>query len=258
MTQPLTLAGTPPTQPTHAVPKSYVDDQVVPIGTIWMFAGQNVPSGWAVCDGSTKTTTDPAYAGLFSVIGYTYGGSGTSFVLPNLKGRFPIGRDPGDAAFDVLNDKGGSKDQTIILPHQHNTPGASVGVGNHNHYAAHRHGMSHQHSVPFRQGYAVNSGGQPGMTNAIYTPSGTPLAFISRATAIWTGEAEGGPDQVSGLSPSTTDWDDMEANSHYTGNSGGHTVTVPGGTTSGGPSGNGAGANLPPYITLNFIIRIGL
>ena len=32
-----------------------------------------------------------AFASLFAVIGYRYGGGGTSFNLPSLIGRFPLG-----------------------------------------------------------------------------------------------------------------------------------------------------------------------
>lgn len=55
----------------------------VPIGTIIPFAGNSVPQGYLLCDGSAISRTD--YASLFAVIGTIYGaGDGNStFNLPN-------------------------------------------------------------------------------------------------------------------------------------------------------------------------------
>ena len=56
---------------------------VVPTGVKLSYAGafDNIPSGYLLCDGSGKSTTK--YAGLFAVIGYTYGGAGDTFNLPD-------------------------------------------------------------------------------------------------------------------------------------------------------------------------------
>ena len=63
----------------------------VPAGTMQMFAGNTIPAGWLLCDGSAVSRTD--YAKLFSAIGTIYGeGDGsTTFALPNLVGRFVEG-----------------------------------------------------------------------------------------------------------------------------------------------------------------------
>lgn len=59
----------------------------VPAGTMQMFAGNTIPAGWLLCDGSAVSRTD--YAKLFSAIGTIYGaGNGsTTFALPNLIDR---------------------------------------------------------------------------------------------------------------------------------------------------------------------------
>ena len=59
----------------------------LPAGTMQMFAGNTIPAGWLLCDGSAVSRTD--YAKLFSAIGTTYGeGDGsTTFALPNLIDR---------------------------------------------------------------------------------------------------------------------------------------------------------------------------
>lgn len=63
----------------------------VPAGTVQMFAGNTIPAGWLLCDGSAISRTD--YAKLFSAIGTTWGaGDGsTTFNLPNSIGRFAEG-----------------------------------------------------------------------------------------------------------------------------------------------------------------------
>ena len=59
-----------------------------PTGTIIAFAGNTLPKGYLLCDGSKVSRT--TYKKLFDVIGTTYGaGDGkTTFTLPNLIGRF--------------------------------------------------------------------------------------------------------------------------------------------------------------------------
>lgn len=60
-----------------------------PTGLVTSFAGGTAPAGWLLCDASSVSTT--TYAALFALIGYTYGGSGASFNLPDLRGRIPVG-----------------------------------------------------------------------------------------------------------------------------------------------------------------------
>lgn len=56
-------------------------------GVVLPFAGSgtSIPAGWLLCDGSSYTTSQ--YARLFQVIGYTYGGSGSTFKVPNFVGK---------------------------------------------------------------------------------------------------------------------------------------------------------------------------
>ena len=67
--------------------------EVEPIGTIFAFAGNNIPKGYLPCNGSAISRT--TYADLFTVIGTTYGaGDGsTTFNLPNLTDKFIQGSD---------------------------------------------------------------------------------------------------------------------------------------------------------------------
>lgn len=63
----------------------------VPAGAVMSFATATAPAGWVACDGSFLNNLNPLYANLFNAIGYTFGGSGTNFKLPDLRGMFVRG-----------------------------------------------------------------------------------------------------------------------------------------------------------------------
>jgi microcystin-dependent protein len=64
------------------------------VGEIKLFAGNFAPLGWLFCDGSLLPISENET--LFQLIGTTYGGDGQStFALPDLRGRVPIGRGTG-------------------------------------------------------------------------------------------------------------------------------------------------------------------
>ena len=86
-------------------------------GMVQMFAGSTAPTGWLMCDGSAVSRT--TYATLFSVIGTTWGsGDGsTTFNLPDLRGRAPVGAGTGSGlTARSLAAKGGSQN---IQAHTH-------------------------------------------------------------------------------------------------------------------------------------------
>lgn len=59
-----------------------------PPGSIIPITSENIPDGWLSCNGASYSVTD--FARLYSVIGYTYGGSGLTFKVPNFFGRIAI------------------------------------------------------------------------------------------------------------------------------------------------------------------------
>lgn len=64
------------------------------IGEIRIFAGNFAPVGWLLCDGHLRNIKD--YLELFSLIGTTYGGDGsTTFAMPNLASRVAVGMGQG-------------------------------------------------------------------------------------------------------------------------------------------------------------------
>lgn len=87
------------------------------VGSITLYGGASLPLGYLYADGSAVSRTD--YADLFAIIGTAFGvGNGsTTFNLPDLRGRTPVGLDNmdnpvgtggGDAGrLDVANTLGG-------------------------------------------------------------------------------------------------------------------------------------------------------
>lgn len=66
---------------------------LVPTGGLIPFAGSAATEGYLLCDGSGYEISK--YAGLYAVIGFTYGGSVTTFKVPDLRGRVPVGAGTG-------------------------------------------------------------------------------------------------------------------------------------------------------------------
>jgi microcystin-dependent protein len=63
----------------------------IPPSVIFPYGGTAAPTGFLFCDGSSYGTA--TYPTLFNTIGYTYGGSGTAFSIPDLRGRVGAGKD---------------------------------------------------------------------------------------------------------------------------------------------------------------------
>jgi len=85
---------------------NYLDvPNISPIGSIMIWPGATdtwPTANWRQCNGSGLSTS--TYSDLFNIIGYTYGGSGATFNLPDLQNRFVAGA--GDSY--SLNDIGGA------------------------------------------------------------------------------------------------------------------------------------------------------
>lgn len=83
------------------------------IGQITMFGGNFAPRGYALCDGQLLSIAQ--YSALFSLIGTTYGGNGTTnFALPNLQSRLTnhMGRGPGLSLY-ALGQSAGTPQVTL-------------------------------------------------------------------------------------------------------------------------------------------------
>ncbi len=97
-----------------------------------MFAGNYAPEAWAFCDGSMLSVN--TYTALFSVIGTKYGGDGVStFALPDLRGRIPLGVGTGlNLTPRLLGNSGGTETVTLTtaeLPAHTHPFSASTAAG---------------------------------------------------------------------------------------------------------------------------------
>jgi microcystin-dependent protein len=215
-------AGTAPAGLFKQSRDTFIGDLGVPIGTILPFAGTTAPLGYLLCDGSEVERVK--FAELFNVIGVTYNGltplnGVNTFRLPDLRGRFALGRDNMDNGGTVPSPAG---------------PFIDAGGGN----------------IDRVSGVAADTLGQgAGQGSVVLTRENLPehthslrngdrqYFTISVDTAV-------NPPAVTGLGPTAI------GQAQYLNNSG--PVTKPEGTTVGNPVGI-----MNPYLTLNYIIRSG-
>lgn len=155
----------------------------VPAGIIEPFAGSTVPAGYLLCDGTAVSRT--VYATLYAVIGDTFGaGDGeTTFNLPDLSGRVPLGVSMSHA----LGSTGGSETVTLIeaeLPaHVHEVPQH----GHEDTIGATTPAFSHSITQPVFKYNKPNTGGQGGSISgptASYNSTNTATATRSTNVAV--------------------------------------------------------------------------
>ncbi len=80
------------------------------IGEIRPIAFAYAPRGWAFCAGQTMSISQNA--ALFSLLGTTFGGDGvTTFRLPDLQGRIPLGTGNGY----IQGQKGGTENVSLTV-----------------------------------------------------------------------------------------------------------------------------------------------
>lgn len=137
--------------------QTQVNGNTVPAGVMTMFAGQGAaPTGWLVCDGSfvSKTT----YADLFAAIGTTYGDGGTTFGLPDMRQRFPLGKASGGEGATV-----GATGGTSVS-------GSSSNIGHTHSIPSHDHTVAASGNMPTHK-HSVANGTGSGQVNATHTHS---------------------------------------------------------------------------------------
>lgn len=176
----------------RATRETFVGDLGLPVGAIIPYAGPNVPFGFLLCDGAEILISQ--YIDLYQVVGTTYNGNtallaSNTFRLPDLRGRFPLGKDNMDNGIQVavgdnnVDSGGGNVDRVSGVE-----PDTLGGEGGNSQYALgvsnlpnHEHNMQgstgQQYyasrldtAVPLDSGAFLNSGGTT--TNRVqYLPS---------------------------------------------------------------------------------------
>jgi microcystin-dependent protein len=107
-------------------------------GIVVPWGSASIPSGFLECNGASVSTT--TYAALFAVVGYTYGGSGGSFNVPDLQDRTIVNKSNTKTLAQTggantvtptgnISGSTGSTTLTVnqIASHSHNTP-AGIGM----------------------------------------------------------------------------------------------------------------------------------
>lgn len=201
-------------------------------GLIYMFGGSVAPSGFLMCDGSSVSRV--TYSDLFDTIGTTYGsGDGsTTFNIPDLTGRIPIGV----SGNDVLGDIGGEEMHTLTtveLPsHGHTIPSH----GHENTIKATTPTLTHSITQPMFT-YNPPSGGQ---TTEQYSGSNRDVTTANTSTAATRSASLAIANHSASACTKTGSVTDCSAF---------NTSSV---------GGDSAHSNMQPYLTLNYIISTGL
>ena len=215
------------TQNSNPNPSASLATGLLPSGVIVPFAGgpgvtpnpgtlQDVPDGWLLCAGSAVSRN--SYSALFAAVGTTYGvGDGsTTFNVPDLNGRVPVGKGA-NAAVSALNTSDGSVDAS-------RNP-------NHTHSITHTHDMgNHTHPAGGLQALWIAGGG------IMYWQQGSSVNWNSNLYAGVGGNVGGGGNFNNGISV------------------GGSTSGPSTNTTDGSNTAN-TGTNVQPFIVLNYIIK---
>lgn len=224
---------------------------LVPTGSVSMYAGAISPSGWLFCDGTEVSRVD--YSELFSVIGTTYGSSSsTTFTLPNFFGRVPVGV-KNLSGFN-LGSTGGAETHTLSISEMpsHNHTGSIGAVGTHTHAGsvantsgAHTHtgiantSGAHTHTVS-------NTVIQNGLNTRIDVDSGQPNEINLDGSQTTTSSTAG--DHGHNLTINSAG---DHGHSLTLTPDGSHTHTLTINNTGGGQAHN----NMQPFLCVNYIIK---
>jgi microcystin-dependent protein len=102
------------------------------VGEVKLLGFYFPPLGYMTCQGQLLSIAQNT--ALFSLLGTTYGGDGqTTFALPDLQGRVPIGQGQGPGLPDyIMGEEAGTNSTTLttanLPPHVHTAAGISVKI----------------------------------------------------------------------------------------------------------------------------------
>jgi microcystin-dependent protein len=251
---------------------------LAPTGAIFLWAAASAPGGYLLCDGTAYSTT--GYSALFSIISTAYNTAGGAsdpgpgmFRVPNFQGRVPLGAGQSNApgaTSHALASTGGEETHLMAVTemaahghdltvsaydtgHAHVVPAHGHGWNDNNHanlVPVHGHGLNwsdlgHHHNMHV-SGAGSGSAGNllnsaSGNTSEVTTTVGTGIgASVANAAAFWTG---GVNVAVGSVANAGAFWDQTN-----------YAAIIASGTANN--TGGGTAFNeLPPYLTVNYVIK---
>lgn len=226
---------------------------LVPVGSVFPYAGSSAPSQYLLCDGSEVSQT--TYSALFSAVGTAYNLGDEqvgNFRVPDLRGRVPAGKDNmGGTAASRMTSAGSGIDGTAL--------GASGGAQTHTLSSTQSGLPAHSANADGGHTHTVSTTGSHSHGGATTGAGAHDHQFASLAAGAAAGSSfltlsatpgVGGPVnwRTSGLGDHTHGiYADGNHTHSVTGGSHTHTVTA--------QNASSAHQNTQPSLILNYIIR---
>ena len=235
--------------------KTDVVGDSTPIGAVMMWPTNTAPNKYLICDGSAVSRT--TYAKLFSIIGTTFGtGDGsTTFNLPNMKDKFVMGTSSNAA----LASTGGAATVTLTVAQM---PSHTHTQNSHNHTQnSHNHTQNgHTHTLNgHTHGFSGTTSENGWHTHWCTTYNGATGGYEYVRPNGWSGQ--NGNREIAGNgnhshSYSGTTGGNSGNTSSTTASNQATTATNQATTATNQNTGGGeAHNNIPPYISMNYIIK---
>ncbi len=185
------------------------------IGQICLFGFNYAPQGWAKCEGQLLSIS--GNESLYSLLSTTYGGNGTTtFALPDLRGRVPIGEGQGSGLYLYQHAQKGGVDKAKLTIQQ---------------MPAHEHAVQTSSKATITNTVGCKDGaGDTG------TPIGNYAAKIEKKKGVY--------------------FDAYSTDANATMHSSVSTVDVPINCTTGSNGGNEYHSNMQPFLAIGYCICV--
>lgn len=226
-------------------------EYLVPIGAVLPFGGGTAPAGYVLCDGGLHNASGTCslcglvHPDLASVLSNTYGGTlGSTFRVPDLRGRIPMGAGTGAGNGASGNPGTNPAGTTLTARARGQWSGSESEILTTTHMPSHNHGGATRSTQdtygynPMNHSHGMNGAGahnhNTGARNA-FSQGGTVYNGIIRATADFDSDSvmRGVGDHTHAIHNANID--------HV------HSIVSEGGGV--------AHNNIPPFVAVNYIIK---